>query len=187
MKENLKEKVKAKAKAVKDKAKALKAKAKKRGARKVAAGLVALGALCMAGCMDTAPASRATTNTFGDTEPTVKIDIGKRCRHVSVSTTVRTTFGDGAIASADSTGSTETQTATPTLDIRTRVDARYNDALAAASTGSKSVIEGLSDVSKNAVLAIMAAKGSGTIAVKKSDGTDGTVKCADGQCEYTAD
>lgn len=183
MKENLKEKVKAKAKAVKDKAKALKAKAKKRGARKVAAGLVALGALCMAGCMDTAPASRATTNTFGDTEPTVKIDIGRRCRHVSVSTTVRTTFGDGAIASADSTGSTETQTATPTLDIRTRVDARYNDAISGATSASQQVLGAIAD-GATGVLELMQSKKSGRVTVTKTDGEPATVECTDGQCSF---
>lgn len=142
-------------------------------------------ALFGAGCLTPKQASRGTSNENGDFKPSVGVTVNGASNTVSV--VIRAGYGDGAVASADSSGSSESQTQTPTFDISPKTDVRYNDALAAASTGSKSVIEGLSDVSKNAVLAIMAAKGSGTIAVKKSDGTDGTVKCADGQCEYTAD
>ena len=91
------------------------------------------------------------------------------------------------LASADSAGSTETQTATPTLDVRTRVDARYNDALAAASTASKGVIDSLTEAGANKVLSLMADKSTGTVEVQKKDGTTATVKCENGQCEICTD
>lgn len=133
----------------------------------------ALLALC--GCMDTAPASRATTATY-----TFKFDFGEKAQNVNITNRM----GDGALASADSTGSTETQTATPTLDIRTKIDARYNDAIAGASAASKGVLESLMSTSANKVLELMQSKETGTVKVQKSDGTDATVKCADGQCSF---
>lgn len=120
MKVEIKDKVKAKAAAVKAKCKGVKAKVKGEVARAYAA-LIALVVL-LAGCMDTNPASRATSNTIGDLEPTVKICIEKNACSNAVSVVIRNTFGDGAIASADSAGSTETQTATPTMDVRPDVD-----------------------------------------------------------------
>lgn len=179
-KETIKTKVKAKAKAVKEKLK---------GAKKCAVlGVITtgLGSVMVCGCMDTNPASRATSNAIGDVEPTVKVVLENSSSN-TVNVTVKTTFGDGAIASADSSGSTETQTATPTLDIRTKIDARYNDALAAASTTSKGVIETLTTAGANKVLELMASKQTGTVEVEKKDGTTATVKCENGQCEICTD
>lgn len=166
-KKQVKEKVKSKAKAVKKKVK---------GKVKVLLALVGLAVLC--GCMDTAPASRATTASYS-----FEFSFDDSAR----GNTINLTLGDGALASADSSGSTETQTATPTLDIRTKIDARYNDAIAGATTASKGVLETLLSTSANKVLEMMQSKETGTVKVQKTDGTEATVKCEDGQCSFCED
>lgn len=116
MKAKIKSKVKAKAAAVKAKAKGIKAKVKaKCKGGKCCAALALLLALC-AGCMDTNPASRQTTADYGDI--VVKFSEGCSSNYVSI------VIGDGAIASADSSGSTETQTTSPTqtTDVKPDID-----------------------------------------------------------------
>ena len=125
MKKNLKESIKSKVKA---KAEATKEKLK--GAKKCAVLLASLASLAsLVGCMDTNPASRQNSNAFGDIEPTVKVVIGEYAVSNTVSVVLKTTLGDGVLASADSAGSTEAQTATPTqtTDVKPKIDARYND------------------------------------------------------------
>ena len=172
---SIKERVKAKAKAVKDR---LKGTSKKASAIAVA---FALGAL-VTGCMTPEQASRSTSGTVGDVEPTVKIELGGGCSSNSVSVVIHNTFGDGAIASADSDGSTESQTQTPTFDISPKTDLRYNDALSAASVTSKGILETLADTGVKKVLAMMESGGSGTVTVNKLDGTQAVVTCENGQC-----
>lgn len=153
--------------------------AKVKAAKKTApmAVLVASVAI-LCGCLDTAPASRATTATYGD----IVVKLGER----SKSNTIRISLGDGALASADSTGSTETQTATPTMDIRPNLVLKYNDAIAGATAASKSVL-GSIGTGIDAVLELMQSKKSGTVAVLKTDGTLANVKCENGQCEFCED
>lgn len=183
--------MKTKIQAMKEKIEAKKAKAKGKLAAKVKARKAAAVAmfLCAAlcGCMDTNPASRSNSNRLGDVEPGVKIVIGEGACSNVVSVTVPVTIGDGVLASADSKGSTETQTATPTLDVRTKVDARYNDALAGATAASMDVLETLTPAGANAVLKLMNSKETGTVDVVKTDGTTATVKCEDGQCSFCTD
>lgn len=138
-----------------------------------------IAALCavLCGCMDTAPASRATTATYGDIGAKVVIDEKAHGNSVKI----EFTLGDAALASADSAGSTETQTATPTLDIRTRIDARYNDAIAGATSASRSVLGSIGD-GITAVLDLMQSKQSGKVRVTKTDGTAATICCEGGQC-----
>ena len=94
----------------------------------------------------------------------------------------------GNLAQANETSGTETLTAspsnTPTVSTPVQIDARYNDALAAASTASKGVLETLTTASANAVLKLMASKETGTVKVQKTDGTTATVKCENGQCAF---
>lgn len=78
----------------------------------------------------------------------------------------------------------QTATQTPTTDIKPDIDVKYNDAIAAASTTSKGVLECLCDAGKDAVLNMMANKASGTVNVMKKDGTTATVECKDGQCSF---
>jgi len=178
MKDKIKSKVKAKTNAVKEKLK---------GAKKCAAFAAALGAaVTFAGCASANPASRANESSVDDVSPTIKVEINNSSSN-TVSIVLKNTIGDGVLASADSSGSTETQTATPTLDIRTKIDARYNDAMAAASTTSKGVIDSLTEAGANKVLAMMADKSTGTVEVQKKDGSMATVKCENGQCSFCSD
>ena len=172
--------VKAKAKAVKQKVK---------GKVKGCAAIVALAfaVASVSGCMTPEQASRSTHATYGDMEAEVETDIGEKAHNNTVSVTVRVNIGDGAIASADSSGSTETQTQTPTFDISPKTDLRYNDALAAASTTSKGILETLTTTGMNKVLALMDSKGTGTVTVEKKDGTQAVVECKDGQCTTCTD
>ena len=153
-----------------------KIRAKVKAAKKTApVAVLAAFAAILCGCMDTAPASRATTATYGD----IVVKIGNEAKN----NTVKVTLGDGALASADSSGSTETQTATPTLDIKPNLVLKYNDAIAGATTASKSVLGNIG-TGIDAVLELMQSKKSGTVKVTKTDGTAATVKCEDGQCEF---
>lgn len=180
MAKTVKDKVKEKASAVKAKAKD--AKCKMKGAKCVAI-LFALAALAT-GCMTPEQASRSTHSTYGDIEPDVSVSaVGSN----TVSVTVNITFGDGAIASADSSGSTESQTQTPTFDISPKTDVRYNDALSAASNASKGVLETLTTAGANKVLSLMSDKSTATVVVDKKDGGTATVKCENGQCSTCTD
>lgn len=170
-KKPVKDRVKAKAESVKEKVKG-KIKSSTKASTIVAAAI--LGFVVFGGCSTATPASRATTAQYR-----IELSFDDSARH----NTVTLTLGDGALASADSAGSTETQTATPTIDVRTRIDARYNDALAAASGASRSTL-GLIGDGLTGVLDLMASKKSGTVKVTKRDGTAATVECKDGQCSF---
>lgn len=170
----MKIKEKVKAKVAKVKAKVAKVKAKVKGGATAVAALALVAALT--GCMDTNPASRATT---ANVTITVRNEAG--------SNAVDITVHDVAQASADSAGSTETQTATPTLDIRTRIDARYNDALKNATDASKGVLESLTTASANKVLSLMSSKETGKVEVEKADGSKAVVACENGQCSLCED
>lgn len=173
----IKEKIKAKAKATKEKV-----KGKLKGAKKAkAVAVVAVAALALSGCLDTAPASRATTANYC-IEIAVKVGDNARDNKFDLPFTI----GDGALASADSAGSTETQTTTPTMDIKPDIDIKYNDAIAGATAASKTVLGSIGD-GLEAVLKLMQTKESGTVAVTKTDGTAATVKCENGQCEFCTD
>ena len=167
-----------------------------KGAVKVLAAAFLCAAL--AGCMDTAPASRYTASTVGDITVKNNVDDFRNkpgpwatnaappvasapSPLVSITTTI--SLSDMTMASADSAGSTETQTETPTLDVRTRVDARYNDAIAGATSASRTVLGQIGD-GATAVLDMMLSKKSGTVKVTKTDGTEATVECKDGQCGF---
>ena len=140
-----------------------------------------------AGCMTPEQASRSTNATYGDMEAKVATDIGEKAHNNSVAVDIKVTIGDGAIASADSSGSTETQTQTPTFDISPKTDVRYNDALAAASTTSRGILETLTTAGANKVLALMQSGGTGEVTVQKADGTEAVVKCENGQCTTCTD
>ena len=97
----------------------------------------------------------------------------------------------GNQAQANETSGTETMTAspsnTPTVSTPIQIDARYNDAMAAANNVSKGVLESLTTAGANKVLALMSSKESGTVEVQKKDGTTATVECKDGQCSICTD
>lgn len=173
-KSEIKSKVKAKAKAIK-----AKVKGKVKGGK---VALIALALLPLCGCPSANPASRTTSAAVED--PRICVDIGGGATNVAVTAYIQ--IHDLALASADSAGSTETQTATPTVDVRTRIDARYNDAISGATAASKSVLGSIGD-GLTAVLDLMQSKKSGKVKVTKTDGTTGTVSCDGGQCSWTDD
>lgn len=144
--------------------------------------LIALALLPLCGCPSANPASRTTSAAVED--PRICVDIGGGATNVAVTAYIQ--IHDLALASADSAGSTETQTATPTVDVRTRIDARYNDAIAGASSASRSVLGSIGD-GITGVLDLMASKKSGKVSVTKTDGTAATVQCEDGQCSFCED
>ena len=75
-----------------------------------------------AGCATSDPSSRSTSGEYGDTEAKNEIVINGSNNTVNLNQ--RYTNGDAAVASADSAGSTETTTATPTntTDIKPQTD-----------------------------------------------------------------
>ena len=151
-------------------------------------GIVAfLGVALLIGCMTPEQASRSTNATYGDMEAKVATDIGEKANNNAVTVDIKVTIGDGAIASADSSGSTESQTQTPTFDISPKTDLRYNDAMAAASVTSRGILETLTTVGANKVLALMQSGGSGTVTVPTKDGKTATVTCDGGQCTSCVD
>lgn len=167
----------------KDKIKVKLAKAKKKIARKVKGCAVLTFALILVGCQQTPQASRATSASYGDLEPTVKVVIEDRAQHNSVSVPVTITLGDGALASADSSGSTESQTLTPMQDIRPDLDVSYNGPSKAAA----GALETLLGNGAGAIAQWLAAPGTNKIVVTDQNGTIKTAECVDGKCVECTD
>ena len=124
-------------------------------------------AICaLRGCATSDPASRATSATYGDL--IVKVD-------ASSNVTIRVTIGDGAIASADSSGSTETMTATPTntTDIKPDVDVN--------TTGGRTagVLETAISAGASALVGAMTSDKSS----ESSTTSSASAECVDGSCE----
>lgn len=182
--------------AVKRKAATKIAKAKRKINRKCkgkcAAVVAAIGLAALAtGCATTESAQPAKANTMNNTFDECIIVVAT---HASVSNRIVTAEGTKDIPaielftqtqSLENSGTDTTSqeaTQTPTVSTPVRVDARYNDALAAATPASRGILESLLDVGKDAVLAMMAAKKTGTVTVDKKDGTQTTIVCKDGQC-----
>lgn len=167
----------------KDKVKAKLVAAKKKIARKVKGACVLAFAFALVGCQQTPQASRATSATYGDLEPCIKVVIEERAQNNSVSVPVTITLGDGALASADSSGSTETQTLTPTQDIKPNLDVRYNDQVKAAS----GALETLLGSGAGAIANWLAAPGVNKIVVTDQNGVIKTAECVDGKCVECTD
>lgn len=161
-----KDRVKEKAKAVKAKAKAVKGKMKTAAKCAVAFALL----LAFAGCATSDPASRLTKAEYGD----IKVCLEENVRDV----TINITLGDGAIASADSAGSTESITASPTNDVKpdTNIDIPINKAAGAQNVGSV-----LGDAAASAVKGLMS-KAASTDTKSQSTATGAKADCADGSC-----
>lgn len=177
-------------KGIKDKIAAMKKKVKGKIAAKIkgkkkavaVAGLAA-GIIALAGCMETQPASRATSATI--TKPCVEVAVGNNVSNVTVTAYIH--VQDVAQSSADSKGSTETQTATPTMDIRPDLDVNYNDALKKATDASWGVLDLLTEAGQQAVLKLMASKVSGVVSVPAKNGDSIQVQCENGQCSVYKD
>lgn len=175
-KKPVKETVKAKAKAVKQKV-----KAKVKGCAALVA--LALFGIALSGCQTPNQASRGTSNENGDFEPSVDVKVNGSSNVVSV--VIRNSYGDGAIASADSSGSTESQTQTPTFDIKPDLDVHYNDAVGTGGNAVSSFVSSLTSEGFAALRNYVVNKKSGKITVTKKDGTTETLDCVDGNCTTT--
>lgn len=184
------------------KAKVAKANAKTKGrvAKAVAKAACALAvAACAAGCMHPGEqAAKAETMNVTIKDSVIAVNIGARkamansaSNVVELAEETARTYDVTILSQAQSLDSsgTETfgQTQTPTMDIKPDIDVRYNDALAAASTASKGVLESLTAAGASKVLAMMADKSTGTVEVERKDGTTATVKCSGGQCSFCED
>ena len=161
-------------------------KAKKKIARKVKCCALLALALLIVGCSTATPASRATSASY-DISVKVCLDEGVK----SATVNVPFTFGDGALASADSPGSTETQTATPTLDVKPDINVNYaqgggitNRGTGGAS-GAAGILESLTAEGLSALKAAIANKTTGKITLQKKDGTTTTADCKDGTCTFS--
>ena len=183
---NIKQKINAKVKA---KTSNIKEKVKGKVAAKVGKSCaIAALLLAVAGChMGEQPtAQRAQTSIIRDNIITVNVVSYPTNELASSRSVAPINVEVGNLAQANETSGTESMTAspsnTPTVSTPVRIDARYNDALAAASTTSKGVIESLTEAGANKVLSMMADKSTGTVDVEKKDGTTVTVECKDGQC-----
>ena len=148
--------------------------------------VTACALLALFGCSTATPASRATTASY---DITVKVCMDEGVKSSTVN--VPFTFGDGALASADSTGSTETQTATPTLDIKPDVNVNYaqgggitNRGKGGAS-GAAGILESLTAEGLSMLKDYVVNKKSGTITLAKKDGTTTTAECKDGTCTFS--
>ena len=173
-KKPLKERVKAKAKAVK-----AKVKAKIKASVAIMAAILSL--VLYEGCSTATPASRATTATYQ-----FRFELGDNAKSV----TINTTMGDGALASADSEGSTETQTATPTLDIKPDVNLNYAQGGGITNRGTggakaSGILESLTAEGLAMLKEYVTGKKSGTVTLQKKDGTTVTADCKDGSCTFS--
>ena len=173
----------------KEKVKAKIAAAKKKIARKVKGSVAIMAAILSLvlyeGCSTATPASRATSASY---EINVKVCMDEGVKSATVN--VPFTFGDGALASADSSGSTETQTATPTLDIKPDVDLNYaqgggiSTGGGRAASGAAGIIETLTAEGLATLKDWVTNKKSGTVTLAKKDGSTVTAECKDGSCTF---
>ena len=166
---------------IKAKAKATKAKVKAKVKASVAIMAAILSLVLYEGCSTATPASRATTASYE-----FRFELGDGAKSV----TINTTLGDGALASADSAGSTETQTATPTTDIKPDVDLNYaqgggiSTGGGRAASGAAGIIETLAAEGLATLKDWVTSKKSGTVTLQKKDGSTVTADCKDGVCTF---
>lgn len=177
------------AKVAKGKAKVAAKCGKTAKAAKACAVLALLAALTGCRMGEQPTAQRAQTSIIRDNVITVNV-VSYPTNALASSQSVEPIHVEvGNQAQANETSGTETMTAspsnTPTVSTPVQIDARYNDAMAAASNASRGVLETLLSSSANKVLEMMSSKKSGTVQVTKKDGTTATVECKDGQCTIT--
>lgn len=196
---NLKDKIKSK---VDKKTSGLKDKIKNKVNGKCGKACVAFALLlALAGChMGEQPtaqptAQRAQTSTITDNRIDIRVLAPTNAVYDAEGNPVAAVRIEiGNLTQANETSGTETQTATqtaspsntPTVSTPIQIDARYNDALAAASSTSKSVLGSLGE-GLGTVLDMMVSKKTGTVSAKTKDGKDVTVECKDGQCSICED
>ena len=179
----------------KDKAKAKVAKGKAKVARKCgAAAKAVIAAVCLsvlfAGCMGTQTPSRSQSLTIKDC--TIKVyGCGTETNEVP-----RIELATQAMSIENS--GTETQTATPTLDIKPDVNVNYaqgggitnrGTGGVAGTGGAAGILEkllgSLTDEGLAALKSALANKTNGTVTLQKKDGSTVTADCKDGSCTFS--
>jgi len=182
----------------KDKAARKTAAAKRKIERKTKGGKVAaiLAAFALAailtGCTtaDSAqPAkSQTQTNTFKDCIVIVatRASVSNRVVRADGSKDIPAVELFTQTQSLESTGSTDTfgqtNTQTPTTDIKPDVDVHYNDAVGKGSDAAATFLSSLTSESFAALRDYVTNKKSGSVTVTKKDGTTETLECKDGTC-----
>ncbi len=180
-KKPVKDVVKAKAAEVKAKVKGIKARVKGKFGKSCAVVAALALAHIVCGCSTADPASRSNENSVGDIEPSVKIAFENSTSNV-VNVTIPIKLSDGLMASADSKGSTETQTATATTDVKPQTDLRYNDAIGAGGNAVSTFVSSLTSEGMATLRDYVFNKKSGKITVARTDGTTETLDCVNGTC-----
>ena len=189
----------------KDKAKAKVAAAKRKIARKCKGGKLAalLTAFALAfmfwGCASSESAQPAKSATMNNTFDECIIIVAAKAK-LPLAGTNRVVEAEGGnmpnlelltqTQSLESSGTesfAQTATQTPTTDVKPDIDVKYNDAIAAASSTSKGILETLTAAGAESVLAMMESKGSGQVTVEKKDGSKAVVTCENGQCTTCTD
>ena len=179
-----------KVKEVKVKVSAKVAKMKAKVAAKVGKGAKCcsvLGAIVLAlaevGCMDTNPASRATSSAdkVGDIEAKVE-----NCSNCTVN--INFTKGDSALASADSSGSTETQTLSPTqkTDVSPKTDVNTTGGRSAGVLET-AIKAGANWLMKPSEKTADAPAASATPSASAASATPAATPCAGGNCAPCTD
>ncbi|MBQ3808328.1 MAG: hypothetical protein II840_10290 [Kiritimatiellae bacterium] len=185
----------------KDKAARKTAAAKRKIERKTKCGKVAaiLAAFALAailtGCTtaDSAqPAkSQTQTNTFKDCIVIVatQASVSNRVVRADGSKDIPAVELFTQTQSLESTGSTDTfgqtNTQTPTTDIKPDVDVHYNDAVGKGSDAAAAFLSPLTSESFAALCDYVTNKKSGSVTVTKKDGTTETLECKGGSCTYS--
>ena len=185
----------------KDKAARKTAAAKRKIARKCKGGKIAaiVAAFALAailtGCTtaDSAqPAkSQTQTNTFKDCIVIVatQASVSNRVVRADGSKDIPAVELFTQTQSLESTGSTDTfgqtNTQTPTTDIKPDVDVHYNDAVGKGSDAAAAFLSSLTSESFAALCDYVTNKKSGSVTVTKKDGTTETLECKDGSCTYS--
>lgn len=197
IKDKIKSKVEKKTSGLKDRIKGKVAAKCGKACALLACGLCAVFAGCHMGELPTSQptAQRAQTSTITDNHIDIRVLSSTNAVYDAEGNPVAAVRIEiGNLTQANETRGTETQTATqtsspsntPTVSTPIQIDARYNDAIAAATPASKKVLGSLGE-GLGAVLDMMASKKTGTVAAKAKDGKDVTVECKDGQCSICDD
>ena len=139
-------------------------------------------------CRRAPTAQRAQSVTVKDCDFT--FNIGGVASPTNALSPLSFAFEFGTAAQANETGDGETMTTTPTqtptMTIPTRVDARYNDAVATGGGVLESFLATLVPDSAADLKKLVASGKDGSLVVTKTDGTTETVTCKGGVCSDSA-
>lgn len=187
--------IKGKGKAARKTAAAKRKIARKTKGGKIAAIVAAFALAMLAGCATSESAQPAKSQTQNNSFDDCTIIIAAKVRLPIAGTNATIEANGGELPtlelftqtqSLESTGSTDTfsQTATqtPTTDIKPDIDVNYNDAVATGSSAAGTFLSSLTTEGFAVLRDYIVNKKSGSVTVKKKDGTTETLNCANGTC-----